>query len=124
MPDEFDRILGLLDGNLSTKPAPLQNIPLLGVGGVKTYIVRTFREVKPDPKDETKGKPEFWTAIIITGKDGTYQHVLPPKVVDLMIRQRESLQAIARKRVAKALATARAKAGIQPAFLKKVEKTS
>jgi hypothetical protein len=118
MPDEFDRVLGQLDGSLSTRPAPLQNIPLLGVGGVKTYIIRTFREVKPDPKDETKGKPEFWTAIIITGKDGTYQHVLPPKVVDLMIRQRESLQTTARKRAAKALAAKRARAGIRP-FVKK-----
>lgn len=120
MPDEYDRLVGLLDGTLSTRPAPLQVIPLLGVGGSKTYVVRTFRETRPDERDPEKVKAYFYISLQVTGRDGTVRLVLPPKVADLISRQRESLTTIARKRGAKMKAAARKRAGIKP-FVKKAE---
>ena len=123
MPDEFDRALGMLDGArgvLSTKLASLQIIPSLGIGGTRVYSVRTFREVVPDPKpdDENRTKVLFHTFVQVSGRDGTTRVPLPPKVGDLIVRQRESLTATAKRRQGKAQAKARMAAGAVP-FQKK-----
>jgi len=121
LPDEYDKTLDDLArarGTLSTRPAPIQAVPLFGLGGSKTYIVRSFRTAVPDARDETKSKPQFYVTLQVTGREGTVRLVLPPKVADLIARQRDSLTSQARKRLAKAQAKTRQAKGFVP-FQKK-----
>ena len=57
VPDLFDRLLAGLIGRpdvMSTKPSTRQTVPPLGIGGVATYVVRTFRV-----QDETRASEDL-----------------------------------------------------------------
>lgn len=121
LPDLYDKVLDELSGargTLSTKPATLQVVPWGGVGGSVTYIVRSFRTAVPDARDETKSKPQFYVTLQVTSREPPVRLVLPPKVADLIARQRDSLTSQARKRLAKAQAKTRQAKGFVP-FQKK-----
>ena len=76
---------------------------------LETYIVQTYRH------------RELGDTVSIEFMDmhGHYRIALPPSVVNVIIRQRDALSTVSRKRAAKAEAARRKAAGIQPGFLKK-----
>jgi len=95
MPDTYDRLLGALDGlpgmMISTKPATIETVtPLLGTS--HTYIVRTFRQQHGE-SDIDKSAPAQFTVFLkfIEGTQAIIKLVIPPKVADLIARQRDAL---------------------------------
>lgn len=111
MPDEFDRILGSLDGLpdvSSVKPTTIRTITPL-VGAAQTFIIQTFRQ-------RDVGDTIF---IEHVGKNGSLRLVIPPKVADAISRQRDALTARARSRAAKAVAADRKERGEVPGFMRK-----
>jgi len=125
MPDEYDRLLGSLDGlpdSLKTKPATIQLIDILGSS--KTYIVRTIRQqdrvaVKDNPEQETAAPPIFTTFLEYYSRTERVRIVLPARVGDLIARQRDSLTNQARKTSARKAAGTRKARGIVPTFKKR-----
>lgn len=118
MPDHFDRTMGLLDGlpgQIKTRPSTISTVPFLGVGGSTFYTVQTFRL-----RDEQAETPsvQFVTFLIVAGPDGYHRHVLPDEVSGLILRQREALGTVARRRHGKRIAEERKAAGLQPGFMK------
>ena len=111
MPDAFDRLLGSLDGLpdvVQTKPSTIRSLtPLLG--SAETYIIQTYRQ-----KDV--GDTIFIEAIH-TG--GSLRIALPPKVAEVIARQRDTLTNKSRRRAAQVIAQERKDQGQVPAFLKK-----
>jgi hypothetical protein len=107
----YDRLMAALDGlpdSARSRPTPVRVItPLLG--NVETFIVQTFRH-----KDE--GDTIF---IEHTGPEGYERYYLPPGVVRVLMRQRDQLETINRRKAGRALAEQRKAAGIRPAFLEK-----
>src|SRR2546427_12363761 len=92
----FDRILGALHGLpdvASTKPTVLRVIPVFGIGA-HLYSVQTFRQ-----KDQ--GDTVFLEHV---SEAGTTRLVIPPAVVDAIVRQRDSLTHKVRSRAGKASA--------------------
>jgi hypothetical protein len=122
-PDEFDRTLGKLiglPGVTHTAPTTVQIItPLLGLA--ETFIIRTIRQqdrIEREGKD-VAGPQEFTVLLEHTSREkGFTRLVIPPKVADLIARQRESLTTQARKRTAKRLARERMARGETPGFLR------
>ena len=120
MPDTYDRLLGALDGlpgMASTKPATIETItPILGTS--HTFIVRTFRQQAESETD--KPAPAQFT-VFLKFIEGTQaiKIAIPPKVADLIARQREALTTQARRRQATRAAATRKARGIRPAFLKR-----
>lgn len=116
MPDEFDRMLGMLDGLngvTHTKPSTINVVPTLGVGGTKTFIVTTYRH-----RDDVADKPTSRDTVflVVAGPDGYHRHVVPEEVIATIVRQRESLTSRVRSRVAKRVAQERMAAGWKPTF--------
>lgn len=114
MPDgakSYDRMMAGLDGVpgvAQVKPATVRLIvPMLG--NVETFIVQTFRHSE-------EGDTVF---IEHTGPEGYERYYLPPAVVKVLMRQRDSLEVQNRRRAGREQAAARKAAGIQPAFLRK-----
>lgn len=108
-PDAYDRAYGQAQGFSHTNPSTITDANLLGIGGVRSYIVQTFRV--PDLGDTV--------FVTITGPEGLQRVHLPPAVTTAIARQRESLTAKSRSRAAKARAKADKAAGIVPGFLRK-----
>lgn len=110
MPDQFDRLLGSLDGLPDvncTKASTIRTItPLLGTS--QLFIVQTYRQ-------REQGDTVFLECVT---NAGTVRLAIPPAVSDAIARQREALTGKARSRAAKANAQARKAAGILPGFLK------
>jgi hypothetical protein len=114
MPDEFDRMMGQLDGLpdvTRTRPSSLTATPLLGVGGSTTFIVQTLQ--KRDMQAE-KPRSRFITFLTVASPAGYFRHVLPDEVTDTMLRQREALTSKTRSKTAKALAADRKASGWKP----------
>lgn len=112
MPDTFDRLLGQLQGLPETtqvKPATIQVLPPLGVGGTQTYIVQTIRQ---------RDFGDF-TFIQYVNNEGAQRMILPPEVTALVNRQRDSISARNRRKGAKQAAQTRKDRGIVPGFLKR-----
>jgi hypothetical protein len=111
MPDTFDRLIGGLDGLpdvVSTKPTPVRTlVPLLG--SAQTFLVQTYRQ-------REQGDTIFLECV---SAEGTFRLAIPPKVADVIARQREALVAKARSKAAKANAQGRKDRGESPAFLKR-----
>ena len=111
MPDVFDRLLGSLDGLLDvvrTNPPTIRSLtPLLG--SAETYIIQTYRQ-----KDV--GDTIFIEAIH-TG--GSLRIVLPPKVAEVLARQRDTLTSKSRRKAAQTIAQECKNQGQAPAFPKK-----
>jgi len=122
-PDEYDRQLGQLDGLpgvLQTKPATFQIIGFLGAAA--TFIVRSVRQQDryAAVDDKSAAAPATFTIFLeCYGKDQNIRIVIPPKVAELIARQREALTDRARSKTAKAAAADRKARGIAPGFLKK-----
>lgn len=125
MPDAYDRLLGALDGLpgvLSTKPATVQQVtPLLGTS--QTFIVRTVRQQERTTDDagkETAATPQFTVFLEHVSRElGHVRLALPPRVAELIARQRDALTTQAQRKAAKRGAAARKASGIVSGFKKK-----
>lgn len=105
-PRSYDRLMAALDGipdGARSRPTTVRVItPLLG--NVETFVVQTFRE-------KEAGDTIF---VEHNGPDGFERYYLPPAVVRVLLRQRESLEAQIRRRIGRQQAAERKAAGIKP----------
>lgn len=106
MPDAFDRQLGVLDGLpgvVQTKQSTIQTITPV-VGNAETFIVQTIRV------------PEHGDTIFLQclGAERAFRLAIPPKVAEVIARQRESIATTLRRRMGKRLAAERKARGIRP----------
>jgi hypothetical protein len=108
-PDAYDRAYGQAQGFPHTRPATLTSANVLGVGGVRSYIVETYRV--PDVGDAV--------FVQITGPEGLVRVHLPPAVTNAIARQRDALTKQARSRAAKQRAEADKAAGRVPGFMRR-----
>lgn len=108
MPDEFDRMLGVLDGvSSATQDATVPVVPLMGVGGTRKFIIRTVRH---------EGEDHLFIEMI--GRDRSFREYFPPAVTNVIARQRGTLTDRSRRAGAKQAARTRKAKGITP-FQKK-----
>ena len=107
-PDAYDRAYGQAQGFPHTKPSTITAANVMGIGGVRSYIVETFR------------LPEVGDTVFvqITGPEGLQRVHLPPSVTQAIARQRDSLTTQSRKRAGKARAAADKAAGKVPGFMR------
>lgn len=107
-PDAYDRAYGQAQGFPHTRPSTITAANVMGIGGVRSYIVETFR------------LPEVGDAVFvqITGPEGLQRVHLPPSVTTAIARQRDSLTTQSRSRAGKARAAADKQAGIKPGFMR------
>jgi hypothetical protein len=118
--NKFDRALGALVGIpdvMHTAPTTIRaTSPLIGES--QTFIIQTYRqkEISANGEREASGDTVF---IEYIDESGAVRIVIPPKVVNVIIRQHDALTARSRQRAAKASAADRKARGIRPAFLKK-----
>lgn len=115
VPDVFDRMLSGLIGRpdvVSTKPSTRQTVPVLGIGGVQTFVVRTFRV-----QEEGRASQDLIFLECYDAK-GQTRLVLPPAVSDSIARQRDALTAKTRTQAGRKVAAERKARGEVPAFLK------
>lgn len=110
MPTSYDRLMASLadlpDVSRS-RATPVRVItPLLG--NVETFIIQTYRQ-------RDQGDTIF---VERSGPEGLERYYLPPKVVKVLIRQRDGLERQNRRRAARETAKARLDAGVRP-FVKK-----
>lgn len=108
-PDAFDRAYGQAQGFPKTRESTITVANVMGIGGVRQYIVQTFRV--PEHGDEA--------FITIIGPDGSTRVHLPAKVTAALASQRESLSTQSRVRAGRARAAADKAAGKLPGFLAK-----
>lgn len=107
--DSFDRILGGLDGLPDVThagPSTVRSVNFIGTS--QTFIISTYRM-------RDKGDTVFLESV---SADGSMRLVIPPKVVDAIVRQRDVLTGKVRKKVGKASAEARKARGELPGFMK------
>jgi hypothetical protein len=123
LPDVFDATIGALlhrQGVDSTRATLIRSVPLFGIGGSMSYSVQTFRQagdiLEEDPEKGTirRGPPAFTVALEVAHRDNLRRIILPHEVLDVIIRQRDSLTTTALRRSAKASAKARKARGIVP----------
>jgi|TARA_R110000824_G_scaffold387299_1_gene582525 hypothetical protein len=114
-PDAYDRAYGQMDGFPHTRPSTITAGDTMGIGGVRSYIVQTFRP--PEMEDSL--------FIQITGSEGLTRIHLPAKVTRVIARQSNAMQVAADERArkarslaGKARAAADKAAGIQPGFMR------
>lgn len=107
-PDAYDRAYGQAQGFPHTKPSTITAANVMGIGGVRSYIVETFR------------LPEVGDTVFvqITGPEGLQRVHLPPSVTQVIARQRDALSTQSRQRAGKARAAADKAAGKLPGFLR------
>lgn len=101
MPDEFDRMLGVLDGvSTATPDSTVPVIPVLGVGGTRKYIIRTVRH---------EGADHLFVEMI--GRDRSFREYFPPEVTTVIARQRTALTGRNRRAGARQAAITRKQKG-------------
>lgn len=123
MPDEYDRLYAALDGLpdvTQTKPTTIHVSPPLGVGGSRTFFVRTVRQrdVNVNSKGEEVARGRDTVFLIVVGASGATRLVIPPDVCDAIARQRDALTARTRTKIGKASAAARKARGEVPGFMR------
>lgn len=91
-----------------TKPTVLRCIPTFGIGS-HLYTVQTFRQ-------REQGDTVFLEHV---SDAGTTRLVIPPSVVDAIVRQRDALTTKVRSRAGKLNAENRKARGEKPGFMKK-----
>lgn len=97
MPDEFDRMLGVLDGvSVATQDTTIPVVPTLGVGGTRKFIIRTARH---------EGRDHLFVEMI--ARDRSFREYFPPEVTAAIARQRDSLTARNRRAGARQAARTR-----------------
>lgn len=109
MPDEFDRLAGMLFGLpdvSSTRQTTVNQVPVMGVGGSRLFIMQTVRQLGI-------GDTLFLQTIT---SEGSLRIALPPAVTDVIARQRDSLGTIVRRKIGKRTAEERKAAGLKPGF--------
>lgn len=110
MTDLYDRLIGSLDGLpdvRKTRPSTITSVlPMLG--NAQTFVVQTYRQ-------KELGDTVFLQLI---DADGSDRIVVPPKVVDAIVRQRDALTKRARSETSREIARARIERGERPAFLR------
>jgi hypothetical protein len=118
--DPFDKMIGALAGLPDVAKSPPATIseytPLLGEE--QTFIVQTFRQVDRDSDPDRPSRSRDTVALKQISASGSYRLILPMKVVDAMIRQRELLTTKVRRKIGKEQAAARKARGEKPAFLR------
>jgi hypothetical protein len=111
MSDNFDRVIGALDGLpdvTKTRPTTIASVlPMLG--NAQTFIVQTYRQ-------RESGDTIFLQVI---DADGSDRMVIPPKVAAAIARQHDALTTMVRRQTSRRLAEERAERGEVPAFLRK-----
>jgi hypothetical protein len=108
---KFDKAYGGLvaGNNLHTKPTTIQELNFIGES--ETFIVQTIRI--------TDGKERGDHVVIsFVDKEGTKRLILPPRVTNAILRQKNSLTARNRSNVSRAVAKARMLAGELPGFMR------
>jgi hypothetical protein len=110
-PDAFDRAYGQAQGFPHTRESTITAANLMGIGGVRQYIVQTFRV--PEVGDTV--------FITITGPEGLTRVHLPPRVSSVIASQREALNTKSRRAAGKARAAADKAAGVLPGFMRKAK---
>jgi hypothetical protein len=109
--DKFDRAFGsLIDLPEVTKTQPTTvtlSVPF--IGEAQQFTVQTVRH------QDTGGD---WVFLTYVDASGSVRLVIPPKAVNAIVRQRDSLTAQVRRRVGKASAAARKARGELPGFMK------
>lgn len=112
---KYDRIYhGLHDVCLKTKASTIKNVAFLGS---ESFIVQTMRlGAAHSTKEQEEGDYVF---IELQDASGLTRLALPPKVVNVIVAQRESLTSRNRSIKGKASAKARMERGELPAFMKK-----
>ncbi len=116
MPDEFDRLMGQLDGLndvTRTRAATITVVPTLGVGGSQTFIVQTVRQ-RDTNLDAEQSRSRDTIFLQVVGARGSVRIALPAQVADVIARQRDALGTITRKRVGRDRAAQMKAAGIKP----------
>jgi hypothetical protein len=116
MPDEFDRLLGLLDGLngvTRTKASTITVTPPLGVGGSRTFIVQTVRQ-RDDGVEDVPGKSRDTIFLQMVSANGSTRIAIPAAVADAIARQRDALGTITRKKMGRERAASMKAAGIKP----------
>ena len=107
-PDAFDRAYGVAQGFPHTRESTITVANVMGIGGVRQYIVQTFRV--PEHGDSV--------FITITGPEGLTRVHLPAKVSNAIAAQRDALSTQSRVRAGRARAAADKAAGKVPGFLR------
>ena len=116
MPDAFDRALTMLDGlpdTMKTKSTVVHAMPVLGIGGVQTFIVQTWR------KAEEGGRSKDTIFLQAFGAAGAVRLVLNSDVADAIARQRDALTGRRRVLAGKKTAAEREARGEAPAFMRR-----
>jgi hypothetical protein len=111
----YDRMLASLLGRpdvVSTKATLRETVPPLGIGGVSTFTVRTFRVQEDDRGSRDVIFLQCFDA------QGATRLVLPSEIADDIARQREALSAKTRSKASRKQAADRKARGEAPAFLK------
>lgn len=125
MPEEFDRLLGSLDGLpdvTRTKASTVTVTPPMGVGGSRTFIVHTLRQRdvvghNADGSERAVGRDTIFLQMI--GQQGSFRIAIPPAVADAIARQRDALTVKTRSKIGAARAAADKAAGKVPGFARK-----
>lgn len=93
--DYYDTKLTLLlaGNNQKTKATTVSHVDF---AAVRNFTVQTVRDEQGD-----------WVAIVIVDKDGSNRFILPPRIVNTIVRHRDSLTARMRSNTAKARAKER-----------------
>lgn len=121
MPDKFDRLLGQLHGlpdTMSTKPSTVRTIQPLGIGGSQLFIVQMWRQQTRDEDGKiTDSRDTVFLETVDEG--GSLRIVLPPQVVDVIVRQRDALSGRSKSRAAKARAADLKARGVKVGFARK-----
>jgi len=106
--DEYDRLVGALDGLpdvLKSRPTTIDTVTPI-VGAEKSFIITTIRQADAG----------CTVLVKYIDAEGGRRFVLPPKVVEAIIRQRDALNEQHRRRVARAAAQERKARGEKPGF--------
>jgi hypothetical protein len=111
---KFDRAVAGLQGgnNLAAKATTIEHTDPI-VGEAETFIVQTIRDQQGDH-----------VVIKFVDKEGVMRLILPPKVANTIVRQREALTARSRSIAGKAQAKARIARGEVPGFMRAAEKAT
>jgi hypothetical protein len=110
LPDSFDRTLGSLEGlpdAMQTKATTVRiTTPILGKA--QTFIVQTIR---------MKDQGDF-VFLEYVDYEGSTRLVIPPKVTEIIARQRDAISARNRSKSAREKAADRKARGLKPGFMK------
>lgn len=116
MPDDFDLLLGSLQGIpgvTSTRESTITDLPPMGMGGSRVFIVQTYRKRDLVSEEPKPAKDTIFLQCL--GKDAhTFRIAIPSGVADVIARQRDALSTKSRVTTARRLAAERKAAGIVP----------